>query len=190
MTLHLSCYNSGMKLAHTTAECLILHGDALDLQRRSDAVRRDAEGVPTSFRLLKPGPLEMTFDGQPVVTDVSADDVRSIATYHATFQSTPPRRGRLSDCISLVLNSANGDFREPVDGDARRPANGAEAGLRVEIYSVVNERLASASANLPRIRRELGVRGTGQTTKGSLLRSRVVLAPTCSTRRCQWLPRK
>lgn len=56
---------------------------ALSEAAAAPSVRRDAQGVPTEFRLLKPGPLRLTLDGRAVEGELDAEDLRAILDYHA-----------------------------------------------------------------------------------------------------------
>lgn len=52
-----------------------------DVACGSEAIRRDAQGVPTAFRVLKPGNVALTIDGKPVDGSVDAGDIRSIVDW-------------------------------------------------------------------------------------------------------------
>lgn len=64
-----------MTFGNVKSDCLILRTEAA-------AVRRDADGVPTAFRVFRPGPVSLTIDGQQVAGDLTAEDLHGILDYH------------------------------------------------------------------------------------------------------------
>ena len=100
------------------------------------------------------------------------------------FQSTPPRGGRPVAILNSVQRTEN------QGSGANLSANRVENLLRLRRRCC--KRLLRpdklSSANLPGVARPLPVRTSPQTTSGPS-RSRLGLAPTCSTRRRQLAPR-
>ncbi len=64
----------------------------------SAAVRRDAAGIVSAFRLLKPGKNSLTIDGQTVEGDVAAGDIQAILDYAALKNELIP-----VDCEHLLF---------------------------------------------------------------------------------------
>jgi len=56
---------------------------ALTLALSGESVRRDADGIPTSIRVLAPGELALTIDGSAIEGEVTAAHIKSILDYHA-----------------------------------------------------------------------------------------------------------
>jgi len=88
----------------------------LILRLSEPSVRRDQDGIPTAFRILKPGAMSLTIDGQAVEGRVDAADISSILDYHRLKGEDIP-----IDCEHLlqVLADVKGvEERELVKNDA------------------------------------------------------------------------
>lgn len=66
------------------------------------SVRRDGDGVPTSFRVLKAGHVALTLDGQPVSGELALSDLQSILAWHKSKGEDIP-----VDCDHLLQKLAD-----------------------------------------------------------------------------------
>jgi len=76
--------------------------DELILTLGDVKVRRDADGVPTAIRIMRPGAMSLTIDGVPITGTVDAEDIRSILQYHALKGELIP-----IDCEHLLQKIAD-----------------------------------------------------------------------------------
>lgn len=73
---------AGYNEADVSANLIRFDGIELAAEGTAAAVEKDAEGVPTAWRLLKPGTNELTLEGKRVDLVLSADYMDMIINYH------------------------------------------------------------------------------------------------------------
>ena len=111
------------------------------------AVRRDASGVPTAFRLLKPGVCEMTLDGKSVAGEIDAADIQAILDYHALKGEMIP-----IDCEHLLklladargIDEASLLKNEPLLGEQAAAGSATLVGENGEIWAHIQKLTARA----------------------------------------------
>lgn len=101
-------------------------GDAIRLALSgavsTPAVRRDAQGVPTAFRVFAPGLVTLTLAGRTVSGQFTAEDTRAILAYHQAKGSAIP-----IDCEHLLARLADAAGKDEAELVAATPLLGERA---------------------------------------------------------------